>query len=470
MVSCLHKVIGSLLVVLLIGSLNGSAANSAEPAQIVDHGEYYQVTLNYSNGATPRQIGESYGHAIRQQIPRFEKLWDSYIKEYGVNWLIYQVVLRRVRQIRKQLSPDYCAEIDGIASQLSGGRHNKFGDGKVSRDELYMLNFIGDVCRMNQCCAVSVFGEKTDGAQPICGRNLDWPDGRAHQLAQLQAVITYNYDKTSVVSIGCIGFQGLATGFNNQGVFAGVLDSGTGSRFSASKKRSYLFDLREAIQESGSLEQVAAVMSEPKRKYAFNHLIMLGDRHHSAVLENNFSGKGDNRRRALRHSDSELNAGTTWDVKDAVGAVNCFALRGNTDNHINPMDFPAVRKGAADRDINSPRWQSLKTKLTELGDHVNVDGVKSVLSFYHPESRGNIYHGDLYNSYTFQSVVFKPGTLELEVAFRPKDGSMPARPGYKKIDSGLVLLPSPAVAADAACADPNQSGRDEAPATEPHRH
>lgn len=79
----------------------------------------------------------------------------------------------------------------------------------------------------------------------------------------------------------------------------------------------------------------------------------------------------------------------------------------------------------------------MRAKLSELGDSVDVDGIKSVLSFYHPETGGNIYRGDLYNSFTLQNVVFKPGTLELEVAFRPANGTLPSKPCFKKIETGF---------------------------------
>lgn len=427
----------NLFIVLAVWNSAVLGAAGAEPVQIEHKGDYYAVSIDYTSGADARAIGESYGRAIREKVPHFEELWDSYIKEYGVNWLVYKIVMQRVRTLRKQLPERFRDEIDGIASQLSGGTKNRMGDGKVSRDELYMLSLIGDVCRVNQCCAVSVFGDRAADAQTICGRNIDWPDGRKHQLAQLQAVTTFNNGKSSVASVGCIGFQAVATGFNTRGVFAAVLDSSTGARYSLKKRRSYLFDLRESLESSNSIDDIASFMTAPEHKYPFNHLILLADSHTSAVLENNFSGKGDNKRRALRTAESELHPGVQWGIKNAIGAVNCFALKGNTDNHISPLDHAAVRNGAINRDINSPRWQSMRAKLSELGDSVDVDGIKSVISFYHPETGGNIYRGDLYNSFTLQNVVFKPGTLELEVAFRPANGTLPSKPCFKKIETGF---------------------------------
>ncbi len=422
----------AIAVTLIAFWLFALPAAAGETAQITDRGSHYEVTLDFESGASHRQVGEAYGRAIRHVVPRFEELWDSYVKEYGGNWLIYRILLHRVRQLKPQLSQEYRDEIEGIASQLSGGTHNEPGDGKVSVDELYLLNLIGDSCRMNQCCAVSVFGNRSSTGQTICGRNLDWPDGSKNQLAQIQSVVTYKFGERSLVSIGCLGFQGIVSGFNKKGVFAGVLDSGTGTKYSAAGRRSYVFDLRTALQESSSLEEVSQALTT-EGPYTFNHIIMLGDRRHSAVLENNFSGGGDQRRRALRYWNSTTHPSFGWDISEAVGTVNCFALQGNTDNHIDPADWLAAKQGKENSDINTPRWESMKQTLKNAGPIVSTDGIKSVLSFYHPETRGNIYRGDLYNSFTFQSMVFEPRSMSLAVAFRPRAGGMPARPNYEKI-------------------------------------
>ncbi len=400
---------------------------------IVDMNTHYDIVLDFEKGATHRQIGEEFGDKIRTQIPQFEANLDSYIAENIGNWIIYKVMLHRVKQIKPQIPQEYRDEIEGIASRLSGG--STYGDGKISEDELYMFNLLGDTARMYKCSALAVFGDRSITGGTIVGRNFDWPDGKKKQLTQLQCVTTIkNFDK-STVNVACVAFQGAVSCFNAHGVFASVLDSPTGSKYTAKRKRSYLFDLRQALEENSTLEGVANFMKDPQRPFTFNHNIMLGDRNTAAVLENNIDLRKDGTcNRELRTIHSAMHPTANWDISDAIGAVNCFRLNQCTDNHLEPSDVMSAKKRESSiSDVNTGRWESMKSQLRLLGPRVDSEGLKKTLSFYHPETRGNIYKGDLYNSFTMESIVFEPASFALSVAFRPRVGGMPARLQFENI-------------------------------------
>jgi hypothetical protein len=183
-------------------------------------------------------------------------------------------------------------------------------------------------------------------------------------------------------------------------------------------------------------------MKEPGRRYCVNHLIVLADRNKVAVLENNISNKQGAKgigTRTLRTASSPLRDGVTWDIPNAIGCVNCFQLPETEDNHIDPWDEKEFRKQKKDgskkpmREANLYRWQSLKEQLALRGKKITRDGIKQTLSFYHPQSRGDMYKGDLYNWFTIQSIVFEPANLDLEVAFRPRKGGMLPSPNYQRI-------------------------------------
>src|SRR5262249_17433606 len=149
--------------------------------------------------------------------------------------------------------------------------------------------------------------------------------------------------------------------------------------------------------------------------------------------------KGKNMRRAVRTCSSPLRQEANWDIPDAIGAVNCFWLEGNDDNHIDPLDRKVSRKkDGPPADVNMPRWESIKEQLRLNGPKLTFDDVEKVLSFYHPESGGNMYRGDLYNRFTMQSIVFEPSSLRLEVAFRPRDGKRPAHPLFERIPLSIA--------------------------------
>jgi len=412
-------------------------AQAQEPVTITDKGTHYEVVLDLESGATHRQIGEAYGRKIKEVVPQFEQLLDSYLAEFSHNWFVNKILIRRVRQVKPQLSQDYKDEIEGIASQLSGGTRNVIGDGKISRDELYEFNLLGDVARLTQCCALAVFNERSATGSTIVGRNFDWPDGKKNQLSQLQSVTTYKNGSRSFTNVGCVGFQGAITAFNRSGVSVSVLDSPTGCKFSAKRRRSFVLDLRQALEQCTTLDEIANSMMDETKRYSFGHSILLADSKLGAVLENNISTGLVERRRGLRFCDSKLQSCANWNLSDAVGCVNCFVLEGNIDNHIDPLDKRDKRpRGTPPADINTPRWNSIKEQITAQGPKVTREGMKSILSFYHPESGGNIHKGDLYNSLTMESVVFEPATFSLDVAFRPRNGVLP-----RKLQFEHVTLP-----------------------------
>jgi hypothetical protein len=414
----------------------------AQPASITDRGSYYEVRLDLRNGLTHRQLGEAYGQELVKAAPQFERLLDSYLAEVSRNKLIYSILLRRTRQIRLSVPQDYKDEIEGIASQLSGGTTNKRGDGKISVDELYMFNLLGDVARLNQCCSLAVFGERSATGSTIVGHNFDWPDGQQNELSKLQCVMTIRSGDKFLTNVACLGFQGAVSAFNNAGIFAAVQDSPTGLHYTAAKMRSFVMDLRQALENAQSIDEVITGLKDSSKQYAFSHLIIVADPKTSMVLENNVSKGSIKHERAVRYCDSKLRDGAVWDISNAIGCVNCFELDSNVDNHIDPLDRKAKReKGAPLPDINTPRWDSIREQLLLCGSKISADDIKHILSFHHGPGVGRIHRGDLYNNFTMESVVFEPATLSLQAAFRPREGGLPATLKFEPIPGQAAQAP-----------------------------
>ncbi len=403
---------------------------------IADKGNYYAVVLNLENGATHRQVGEEYGKKILQVLPNYEAILDSYIaEETEHNWLIYHALLHRIKEIRKNLPQEYCDEIEGIASAFSGGNKNVPGDGKVSTDELYMLNLLADVARITQCSAVGVYGASSSTSDTIVGRNLDWPDGKDNQLSKLQAVVEIEDGDKSIITIACLGYQGAVTAISKSHLFAAILDSGSCTKYMVNKKRSYVMDLRTAMENGKNLSDVVNFMSDPEKHYTYNHLIFLADPKVSEVLENNFSGCCGSPHRTIRTADSQLKDNLGWTIPDAVGVVNCFALKDNIDNHIDCMSLAKAKKHGKDTafvpvDVNTPRWKAMQAQLKEHGPRLDMQGMEQVLSEHHGAGPGRMRLGDLYNNFTVQSIVFEPSNFALKVFFHPREGGLPNNPSF----------------------------------------
>lgn len=377
--------------------------------QITNTGKYYSVVLDYSAGTTAYALGQEYGTALKTALPTIETLIDGYEADMlGDSATLYQAVLTRARAIKPQLDTAYREEIRGIASRFSGGTTNTMGDGKVSQDELLLLNLIPDVARTTQCSAFSVFGARSATGKTITARLLDW--GTESQLPRLQAVTTIRNGTSSVCLIGYLAFQGALTGFSDEGVFAGVLDSETGAAYpSPTGLRSYPFDLRHALETQATLATAAAYMSSASRHYAFNHNVLFSDTNTSRVLENDLSGT-----RALRTPSSALNSGITWGLSNALGCVNSFVLKGNHDNHTGEP-------------WNYLRWNNGRTQLSAKGKTVTVAELKAV-ACYRTEDDGCIYHDG-----NQMIVLFQPATRALQIAFRPRNNVLPAVPAFTAV-------------------------------------
>lgn len=425
------KILGGCLILIMFfqtgcgRSLPAAAGKSIyreKGVSVVDKGNYFYATLDYTSGLTRLQMGKAFARGILQVVPDYRALIDSYIAETFKNE--YHNSFYWVENMKPQLDPDIRDEIDGMAAVLANSDEDMRQDGKLSKDEVYLFNLIPDISDNTQCCSVSVFGSRSATHHTITGRNLDWYGGSMNQLPRIQAVMNIKYPDKKLCSIGYLGFMGILTGFNDSKVFAAVQVSLANSIVSSIGKRSFPLDLRSALEGAKTLNDAAEFMGDTTKLYALDHLIVLSDPDETKVLENNLDGFGANGqrvRRSLRSADSRLNRKVSWGISDAIGCVNSFLLDGNYDNHTGNK-------------YNTLRWKNMKEQLAAQGSAVSPDGIKKVISYDNGSPGTFMDSGDLYNRMTLQMVLFQPDSLSLEVFFRPKNNVMnPDNPVFEKI-------------------------------------
>ncbi len=398
---------------------------NAKGITITDKGKYFDVLLDFTSGLTHRQMGEAFAKALLQVIPNYQVLIDSYIAE-NITKYEYPYLLFRVEDVRLQLKEEYKEEIEGMSSVLCQNNKNIWHDNRLSKDELYTFNLFPDTVRSTQCSFVSVYGSRSSTGKTIMGRNLDWYGGSKNQLPQIQAVITLKYQKVRVCSIGYLGFMGILSGFNDNKIFAAIMDSTSGAAYDSIGKRSYPFDLREALESQKSLATIANFMKDPEKHYTVNHIIAFSDPIKSIILENNFSGDSTQRdrrvKRMIREANSRLNWGISWGISNAIGSVNSFLLVGNNDNH-------------SSNKFNTKRWKNMRNQLLSKGSTVTPQELKEIMEFKHGRLPGTFMDsGDLYNRMTLQMILFQPDNLSLEIFFHSKYTlNNPKHPIFKKI-------------------------------------
>ncbi len=392
--------------------VRASEKSTEDPVRLTDKGRYYEVIMDFGTGLSHRQMGQALGEKIQQKVPEYEALVDSYLVEITANKDdVYQEFIRRANLIKAQIDPDYREEIEGMASQFSGGTVNARGDKKLSRDEVFLVNLIPDAARGSMCNALAVFGTRSETKKTMVERTLDWHGGSQNQATKIQAVMTIKNGKKSICLIGYLGFLGVITGFNGEGVFAGILDSSLGTPYAAEGKRSYPMDIRWALENKTTLNAVADVLLDPAKKYAYNHLIVLANKNTANILENNMNGL-----RGLRSDTSALNKSPGWGFSNAVGSVNAFMLKGNTENF---------------HSYDTARWASMKNELKAKGDVVTFKELKEISSFcVKGQGLGSQKQGSLYSHQTQQIILFAPAEMKLEIFFCPRDGNLPAVPSF----------------------------------------
>lgn len=413
------RVFSIALFIFTVISCSQSCAKSKDAVRITDKGTYYEVLQDYTQGITNFEMGEQTYQKILLAIPHYETIIDSYLAEIFPTQDIYMLMLSRVDDLKPQIPDRYKEEIDGMGSKTSE-MESIAGDGKLSAAELYLMQLLPDIARTTECSGISVFGSRSATGTPITARILDWYGGAQNQLPKIQAVTTVKNTDKSICMIGYLGFIGILTAFNSDGVFAGILDSPSELPYSSTNKRSYISDIRLALESFSTIVDVATFLSDTSKKYTFNHLVLLSDKNSSGVLENNFSGTGLNTRRALRTDTSLLNPGITWEFPNAVATVNSFLLSGNLDNHSNISN-------------NTARWDSFKKELQTCGNEVTISELRKIVSYGNVNDPLLFSDGDLYSQSTQHIVLFQPSDFHLEVSFRPKMNSLPDAPVFEII-------------------------------------
>ncbi|GEM_PF-548070 len=400
---------------------------------VADSGTYYHVVCDLAGCPSRYHMGLELGQDIAAAAPDFELLVDSYLAERSGSNATYDLWLSRMEDIWPQVDQDFRDEIDGMTVGVGADTFNVRGDGKLSRDEIRLLNLFPDCARSSQCAGLTVFGAGSASGHAMTARLLDWNSGGQNQLGMIQAVTVIRNGPGSVCLVGHLGFMGAITGFNEDGLFAGILDSPTGTAYSSAGMRSYPMDIRRALETLSSVDQAAAYLSDTARHYAYNHLVLMSDMENGGVLENNFSGSGSGMRRGLRTDTSALNPGVDWGYPGMVAAVNSFVLLGNHDNH---TGVP----------FNTGRWSSFRTQAGLCGGSLDWEELKQVASFDNGNGPGYEYT-DIYNAGNHQVICFRPDSLLLEAAFKPRSGVLPADPIFQRVPvqfdsaSGVAGLP-----------------------------
>ncbi|MBP7737005.1 MAG: hypothetical protein KA369_13590 [Spirochaetes bacterium] len=446
--------------------------------------KYYSVTLNYTVGRTPREIGTQYGWAIRRYIPDYELMLRSYLHELIEatkeieSWTVtYAMIKTRIDAIRPQLPQAYRDEIEGFAETLSDVGYD--ADDILDHTYLaYTISLLPDVVRPFACNAFGVDASHSATGKSILYRTLEWEGGSANQLNKMHAIVKYINGSKTFYSIGYLGVMSVVSGINRSKIYAAILDSSTLAHYGTpANPRSYLYDLRSCLETMTSVDDIADYMSNKDghytdnggiSPYAYNHLIFTGDATKALVVENFVTN--DNVSGFPKHQDVRASADRTRLGMLASLNYDYWYHASGSDGYL-----PVVNGFLKDVDLspnyyfdnmmiipyifNFARILAIKTQFIAKGGPggtpFTVEDVKDIIiqsnTTKNPATDdwtdctgpGNYMFGDVYNSDTQQIMIFQPddgtGAMKLQVYFAPYMAPLPSCANLKTSFEEITL-------------------------------
>ena len=377
---------------------------------------YYDVTLDYEKH-TPQEVGKAYASTVLEAFPDFHETIEPYVYEniyFAFPALTddFDPVWERVSYLSATLQEEYWQEIDAYATELSGGVHGFNEDGHISYEEAVTFNFIPEALRSTACSALSLWGSKTATGDRVMVRLLDWDLGGDNQMCKMHAVIHAKEGDRSFTGISFIGWENLVSAVNDDGVFAALLDAGSGEPYSYEGRRCYSYDLRYAMEEFTTAEEVGNFMVENSPNYTWSNNIVISDENGTYCAENAVKQHQENKGAfsILRDADTPLVDNLNWDNPDSFCVVNSFATKGN--------DESMYQVGNAVRFNKYNDWISSKDKFT-------VGELKTVLTqekVNQGQENGEAKVENVRNAGTAQMIIVDYHTGRIQVAFTPETG------------------------------------------------
>ena len=348
-----------------------------------------------ARGKGGKEIGNALGDSVKARLPDIEQKMDAYLTQfigqiayqtgYPSQYLFNYYAVPRVNAIKPNIEQRYKDEVNALCSHFVLSDTDMLGDGYLSLNELWALQLITDIARETNCSGFGVFGDYSALGSPIVGRNLDW--NTTADLRSLQAITVYIYENRALVNIGFAGFVGVITGFNSNGLFAGILDSPTGGVYPdpPTDKGSYVFDVRNALETRTKISEAAILLYN--KQYAFSHNILFADTTDVQVLEHPQGLNGQ-----LRTAESQLNFDISWGKSKQIAVVNFFALPGYGNERYS---------------YNIERWDRFRELANfSINNKAIVNDIESIML-----DTANSF--PIFNSDTVQSVVFTPADKKL---------------------------------------------------------
>jgi hypothetical protein len=415
----------------------------ADLVSMRNKGSHWRIVLDYSGGISCYEMGVAYGRTLTENIPGLAARIDRYLAE-NLTQAYAELCISRFSSL--DVPEDYIQELNGISDGMRLAGETRIGDGRLSRVEFFLRNYLADVTRATECSGLAVWGEQTPDGSVLVGRNLDMPTKGRALLSAGNAVVVIKNGERSHCRIGYLGFMPVLTAFRPNGLFVAAIDAGltrpralpddppnpiiVASRY-RQERSSWVYALRHAVEHYDTIEAAAGYLTS--LRYHRNHNVLIADRSRAVVVENNVSGPEGEGDQLIRDVSTPLNYGVEpWDPADSIGVVNSFIASGNYDNHTTAL-----------RNVRRRHNQLRLLRQKAADETVSLRDLIDIQSWYRGETPGSIFDGSIFNYdwrvYTAQSMVFSPKGLTLRVFFDTgtPEGGLPEQPVYRDVTVGF---------------------------------
>ena len=374
---------------------------------------YYEVWLHHDKG-DPYSVGSAYAEVILDMGLDYAMVLEPYLYE-NIDSAFpnldgeYTPVIDRIKLLKPQIPEAYLLELEGFATVLSGGEKGMVCDRKLSYEEVLLGSMVPDCLRGTNCSALSVWGEKSASGERIVSRTMDWPMGSTNQMCTAQAVTHFimGEGKNSYTAVAVLGMLDVLTGLNDKGVFAAMLDAGSGNDYVCEGKKCYSFELRYALEKMNDARSLGEYMVAESKNFTFSHNIIVTDKKDCFVAEDCAdTSEFSTGQSSLRDKDTPLMEGISWDNPDSLCVVNAFLSEGADD------DLTA-NGGNYIRFCKYNTWTGEKEKLS-------VADVKSIVT-RESVTRDSGWH-NIYSYLTYHIVIYDYATGKLNICFTGPEG------------------------------------------------
>ena len=374
---------------------------------------YYEVWLYHDKG-DPYDVGRAYAEAILETGMDYAEVLEPYLYE-NIDSAFpnldgeYTPVIDRINLLKPQIPDEYVQELEGFATVLSGGLKGMEADGKLSYEEVFLASMVPDCLRGTNCNALSVWGEKSVTGERIISRTMDWPMGSTNQMCTAQAVMHFvmGEGKNSFTSVAVLGMLDVLTGLNDKGVFAAMLDAGSGYDYVCEGKKCYSFELRRALEDMDDARSLGEHMVEESKNFTYSHNIVVTDKNDCFVAEDCVdTSEYSAGLSTLRDKDTPLTDGISWDNPDSLCVVNAFLSEGADDSF-------TISGHNYIRFCKYNEWVGEKDKLS-------VSDIKSIVT--RESTQRDSGWQNIYSYLTYHIVIYDYATGELDIAFTGPEG------------------------------------------------